>query len=641
MPVFGTSNDDDIQLPEAVPSEYVDLGDGEDILRLADGKNFVYTANVETVIGGSGNDTLLATDGALQNMDGGAGIDELNLTGAAAGLQLRSVERVIGNDADQFINYAFGSEAVDATPNVALYLGYDIVHLDNVSGERRSIELGGVEEVRVTQGAMDITLFDPSTSIVEVRSDADTEATVRSRDGAPIRMLSYGQNTVEGTSASDIMLVADDAMFTMVGNGGNDTVTALGYGSNLDLTDVGSVTGSEGSDQVIYTITAGREGFPHAVDLGDGNDAIDIINQGPTRTAVSLTGVEFIYASGAVDVLMNDRAYQTEISGNSLSSQVYLFNDGVSKTANLVNLRGFMSIEGSGGRDVIRVADDADVFLNLGAGNDRVELVGSGRHVATVSNVEAVLGSKGDDLVRVVGASTLDPMSIDMADGFDTLDLTGYAGGHVLVSNVERVLGSEMDDRLLVRTAAKNMVLDMNGGDDIVQFAVGGNTATVSGVEVVLLTSGNNRITVKSDDITDVEMNGGTGADTLIGGAGDDVIYGGYGKDIMTGGNGANVFVFSEIRDSDLVTRDIITDFQVGVDTLRFNNMLSGQFSLTVGDRFGGFEAEGNTQAFFHNIDKQLLIDTDGDGQMDMRMTLQGVDGSQLSTSDFFWNNPI
>lgn len=78
------------------------------------------------------------------------------------------------------------------------------------------------------------------------------------------------------------------------------------------------------------------------------------------------------------------------------------------------------------------------------------------------------------------------------------------------------------------------------------------------------------------------KLYGGDGFDLLIGGQGDDMLYGGNGNDlliggkgsdILTGGAGADVFEFSKLDGSG--ARDVITDFQVGIDFIHLSDGLA------------------------------------------------------------------
>jgi Ca2+-binding RTX toxin-like protein len=64
---------------------------------------------------------------------------------------------------------------------------------------------------------------------------------------------------------------------------------------------------------------------------------------------------------------------------------------------------------------------------------------------------------------------------------------------------------------------------------------------------------------------------GGAGDDALFGDAGADTILGGYGRDMMTGGADADVFRFLSAAESTRTLRDIVRDFQAGVDKLDFS----------------------------------------------------------------------
>ncbi|MFC3125130.1 calcium-binding protein [Pseudoroseomonas globiformis] len=105
-----------------------------------------------------------------------------------------------------------------------------------------------------------------------------------------------------------------------------------------------------------------------------------------------------------------------------------------------------------------------------------------------------------------------------------------------------------------------------DAGNDII-FGGGGNDYIAGG-------SGN--------DI----LHGGAGNDAISGGDGDDIISGGYGADMLRGGAGADTFLYAydPMGDSDAGGgRDIIRDFQAGIDTLDLTGyyLSEGDVSLT------------------------------------------------------------
>ena len=74
----------------------------------------------------------------------------------------------------------------------------------------------------------------------------------------------------------------------------------------------------------------------------------------------------------------------------------------------------------------------------------------------------------------------------------------------------------------------------------------------------------------------DDSLRGGKGWDALLGGDGDDVLIGGRGDDFLLGGEGADVFHFREGSG-----RDLIEDFEVGVDTISIGRGARSMDELT------------------------------------------------------------
>ena len=109
----------------------------------------------------------------------------------------------------------------------------------------------------------------------------------------------------------------------------------------------------------------------------------------------------------------------------------------------------------------------------------------------------------------------------------------------------ETITGSQGDDRI-----------DGRGGDDTVQGGPGDDT----------LRGGS------GDDMLD----GGIDDDILLGKTGNDTLRDGVGEDRLTGGADADNFVL--VADGD---RDVVTDFELGVDTLRLEGTSYGALSIT------------------------------------------------------------
>ena len=125
---------------------------------------------------------------------------------------------------------------------------------------------------------------------------------------------------------------------------------------------------------------------------------------------------------------------------------------------------------------------------------------------------------------------------------------------------------------------------------------------------------------------------GGDGPDRLASGLGKDQIIGGLGADVESGGAGADVFVYTSTRDSTGVGRDVILDFQPGIDRIDLSRIDADP--LLPGDQAFVFTPGGLTgtagQVTF--VDSSLLADTNGDGAPDLYIHLPKV--SDLSAFD-------
>jgi Ca2+-binding RTX toxin-like protein len=113
---------------------------------------------------------------------------------------------------------------------------------------------------------------------------------------------------------------------------------------------------------------------------------------------------------------------------------------------------------------------------------------------------------------------------------------------------------------------AGNDTLDGGLGDDRLEGG-DGNDMLVGGGGHDTLIGGLGTDTLFGDDGND-SLNGGGGNDTLNGGSGQDVLIGDVGADTLTGGAGADIFEFGAITHSTVSARDIITDFQAGLDKI-------------------------------------------------------------------------
>ncbi len=171
-------------------------------------------------------------------------------------------------------------------------------------------------------------------------------------------------------------------------------------------------------------------------------------------------------------------------------------------------------------------------------------------------------------------------------------------------------LGAGVDDVVIMaqlpadqldplRTSPSQDAIALGGGNDVFENDDTGR--------IVFGNTGNDSLVGGAGGDT---IYGGQGEDTIIGGAGNDILSGDRNFDTLTGGAGADEFIMPSSGDH----RDLITDFQPGVDKLR----------LPDGVAFTDLEIRG----FGGNTE---MVRNGGE----ILTVLQGVVASSITTNDF------
>ena len=107
---------------------------------------------------------------------------------------------------------------------------------------------------------------------------------------------------------------------------------------------------------------------------------------------------------------------------------------------------------------------------------------------------------------------------------------------------------------------------------------------------------------------------GGTENDRLVGGAGDDLLRGGLGYDILTGKEDSDSFVIAASEGT-----DIITDFEIDVDTLVFYTGISSEtVSINQLDNNTVLSFDDETLAILNGVDADSLIAAGNDVFLDV-----------------------
>src|SRR6056297_178252 len=277
---------------------------------------------------------------------------------------------------------------------------------------------------------------------------------------------------------------------------------------------------------------------------------------------------------GADSFLFANRALTDRSVGTS--GDDYLFGDELANT-----------IDGLDGNDTILGLDGDDTLFGS-AGDDVLE-GGVGDDVLD--------GGAGADVL--VGGLGFDTASYDSADGIVRLDLLGIA------ADVGDAVGDTFDS---IEALEGSRFSDQFRGDNDNNVINGGN--------------GWDRLAGRQGD------------DTIEGGLGSDRLYGNNGVDVMTGGTTTQTdyFVFFRATDSGVGAgnRDIITDFQTGIDQIDLGHVDAN--SATVADdafMFVGTTAFSSTagELRFEQTGTETIAqaDVDGDGAADWEVELTGT----------------
>ncbi|MCQ1766605.1 VCBS domain-containing protein [Neorhizobium galegae] len=334
-------------------------------------------------------------------------------------------------------------------------------------------------------------------------------------DGNDILVGSSQANTIRGGAGND----------TIIGNGGDDTLEG-DAGNDLFIYKVGDGNdringGTETSntspnydvlrvegDTQARTFNIGLASGGPAINAGSGN-AADIAvsyngsNSGTIR-ADEIEGIDIVAGSGAITVNVGN------LAGTAVQPNTIRVTGSNSATGDVVDASGITAA------NAVSVVFDGnegnDTFIG-GAGND-VARGGTGNDTFTGGlGADAIEGGAGNDIINL-GA---DQIVNGLARTMDSID------------------GGADYDKIVLTTGTQGFLLD-------------GNVTTITRVEEITGTDGNDTITLRDDYLSDqasggVTINGGKGNDTITGGKGNDVITGGEGTDTLKGGAGADTLI--------------------------------------------------------------------------------------------------
>jgi uncharacterized protein YjiK len=263
-------------------------------------------------------------------------------------------------------------------------------------------------------------------------------------------------------------------------------------------------------------------------------------------------------------------------------------------------------LTGTSGNDALQASTDENWVVDGLAGNDTITTLGGKDVITGGAGNDTISAGGGDDVIRFAGTG----------EGFDSVD--GGAG-------IDRIEAGAKGTKIGLTSFTGVEVITSNG---LANVTIVGSAA-------------NDTLDFTNVTLTGIaSINGGAGNDTIYGSAGADTIIGLSGADTLIGNGGADRFDYNVVTHSRASARDVIVDFQDGLDKID----LAGIDASTASSGNQAFSFIG-TDAFTNRAG-QLRIDTsdpaktlvlgdiNGDGVADFAIELTG--SHELSSGDFF-----
>jgi S-layer protein len=575
------------------------------------GRTITLTTGIDTganFVGGAGGDIFQATSdagaatlSALDLLDGGTGIDTINITSTVAispvAATVKNIEKatVVGaDDVDLDVSGWTGltSAVVSAAGQVDLEAA-DTTALSVTSSTADSITIvggGGVLSVTSDGGAVDATADNAFTS-VSVTDASTVDITDDSADSDTLTTVSVSGNTglatLTGDAITTVTLASTTADATIVNADDEHTLTL-----NLNAVTSALITDATAAAAVV-NVTGAKTTTATEVDLDLTTATALTVNTG---AALTLTTT----ALAAADVLET----MTITGAGSVAGDFSAFTNLATITATASTGANTLSIDGTAtayaggsGVDTITLLATATETVTGGAGTADVLVLNGVQAAAQVGTLATgfevlQLGALANGTYDAIGFSKLKHGAVAGAVTYTNVGanatltinaaptaaaVVGYevtsgtsdvlnlvisaaatiAANQVTAAGIETIAITSTDtttafDALhtatLVATAATKVTVGGNAGLTLTNAGnvlvatmdASANTATGTGVQFVSANvSGNVALTGGTGhDTLNAGATIGTKVATINGNAGNDIITGGAGNDVINGGTG-------------------------------------------------------------------------------------------------------
>ena len=501
----------------------IDAGAGNDAI------NVSMTTAVHTILGGTGNDTVLLGTG-LSVVDGGEGTDTISVTSATV---------------DTTFTRLTNFEAVTVTGTTALTLdalaaaaGIKTVSETATSVQTFNVNAGFINDltVNLNTNEPDVVAAAAYTKILTVKTTSATGLSTAVLTGGTgvADQIVYDLTAASATQAANAGITAIEKLTTTgsTTNGLNVTLANANIASTKSLTVDGSALTTG-----VLTVDATAESDGSVVVLGGG--AADVITGSASTLGDSLSGAAgndaFVFAT------LNLTLVDTVVGGDGTADAISMSDVSTVVDADFTKVMG---VEVFTQKDATENMD-----LTLGA-------------LAMASGLNTVTGNGAADDDVTIGVGFTSALTVNIATGVDSVN----GGASTAALTIAAAAASVVADDTLVGGSSANDVIKLtadNGG------AVFG--ATVSGFETInvvasatpaddititipnaMVFDNTGSLTVNAAALTDsgavltfVSNENSTATINVNGGAGADVITAGTEKSNFSGADGNDTFVFA------------------------------------------------------------------------------------------------
>ncbi len=530
----------DLSLAEV---EVVLGGSGNDVLFTTGASPVVLMggSGKDSLTGGSGNDTL---DGGFGSdiLDGGYGVDEVSYLGSSGGVYVDLEIQKLAQDGLTYISQGFedtasyGTVALEASNRIATHEAVNFLSVI-YSLKEEDEEDWNVSSLRVTPGNVTVGV----TSYAFLTEIHTLDASEISPDG-------YAKSIfIKPTSATDFTVEVKDAV-------GAVTATHNLTGDLYGVVDYSFAYNKQTGEVRLYIDDAFALSLQW--DLG-----LDVI-----------TGHAGMEGQSVVHTYSRSASIRDDLG---LSGANDSFGDVI---INIENITG--SLYG----DILR-GDDFANQIQGDSGGDVIE----GRDGA-----DSIDGGEGFDWASYEGSSS--GVVIDLASGTSS---GGDAEGDQL-SNIEAIVGGDYGDSLIGSDEANSF--EGGAGADTMDGGAGNDSVIYSksdaAVAINLSDGSASGGHAEGDTISNFEnVIGSDYADTLDGNTEDNYIIGGEGNDILNAGTGNDTYIFDRGDGQDQI-HDFSGAVYGGLDVLQLGAGIIADdlaFELVGDDLYIGFRSESDS----------------------------------------------